>query len=78
MKTKREQACGDLLVIKLFASNYARDLITMEDKQLFRKYYLFNQETFLDYLKQVKKRLENNVIMFTDRARQHQSKKVQK
>jgi hypothetical protein len=27
MKTKREQACGDLLVIKLFASNYARDLI---------------------------------------------------
>jgi hypothetical protein len=52
--------------------------ITMEGKQLFRKYYLFNQETFLDYLKQVKKRLENNVIMFTDRARQHQSKKVQK
>jgi hypothetical protein len=27
MKTKREQACGDLLVIKLFASNYARDLL---------------------------------------------------
>jgi transposase len=52
--------------------------ITMEGKQLFRKYYLFNQETFLDYLKQVKKRLENNVIMFTDRARQRQSKKVQK
>jgi len=27
MKAKREQAYGDLLVIKLFASNYARDLI---------------------------------------------------
>ncbi len=27
MKTKREQAYGDLLVIKLFASNYARDLL---------------------------------------------------
>jgi hypothetical protein len=27
MKAKREQAYGDLLIIKLFASNYARDLI---------------------------------------------------
>jgi hypothetical protein len=27
MKAKREQAYGDLLVIKLFASNYARDLM---------------------------------------------------
>jgi hypothetical protein len=26
MKAKREQAYGDLLIIKLFASNYARDL----------------------------------------------------
>jgi len=36
---------------------------------------VFNQYTFLDYLKQVKKRL-GKVIMFTDRARQHQAKKV--
>jgi hypothetical protein len=27
MKAKREQAYGDLLIIKLFASNYARDLL---------------------------------------------------
>jgi hypothetical protein len=27
MKAKREQVDGDLLVIKLFASNYARDLM---------------------------------------------------
>jgi hypothetical protein len=27
MKAKKEQAYGDLLVIKLFTSNYARDLI---------------------------------------------------
>jgi hypothetical protein len=27
MKAKREQAYGDLLVIKLFASNYIRDLV---------------------------------------------------
>ncbi len=39
---------------------------------------MFNQDTFLDYLKQVKKRLGKKVILFTDRARQHQSKKVQK
>ncbi|MER5175819.1 MAG: transposase [Candidatus Nitrosocosmicus sp.] len=32
----------------------------------------------MDYLKQIKKRLGKKVIMFTDRARQHQSKKVQK
>jgi transposase len=38
---------------------------------------LFNQDTFLDYLKQIKKRF-GKVVMFTDRARQHQSKKVLK
>ena len=50
--------------------------LTMEGKQLFRQYDVFNQYTFLDYLKQVRKRLVR-VIMFTDRARQHRSKKVQ-
>ena len=49
--------------------------LTMEGKQLFRQYDVFNQYTFLDYLKQVKKRL-GKVIMFTDRARQHQSKEI--
>jgi hypothetical protein len=49
--------------------------LTMDSKQLFRQYDLFNQDTFLDYLKQVKKKL-GKVVMFTDRARQHQSKKV--
>jgi len=36
---------------------------------------MFNQDTFIDYLKQVKKRL-GKVVMFIDRARQHQSNKV--
>ena len=49
---------------------------TMKGKQLFRQYDLFNQDTFLDYLKQVRKR-PGKVIMFTDRARQHRSKRVQ-
>jgi transposase len=48
----------------------------MEGKQLFRQYDIFNQDTFLDYLKQIKKRLRK-VILVTDRARQHLSKKVQ-
>jgi transposase len=48
----------------------------LKGKQLFRQYDLFNQYTFLDYLKQIKKRL-GKVILFTDRARQHQAKKVQ-
>ena len=49
--------------------------LTMEGKQLFRQYDLFDQYTFLDYLKQVRGRL-GKVIMFSDRARQHLSKKV--
>jgi transposase len=43
--------------------------------QLFRQYDKFNQDTFLDYLKQIKKRL-GKVVMLTDRARQHQSNKI--
>ena len=49
--------------------------LTMEGKQLFRQYDVFSQDTFLDYLRQVKKRL-GKVIMLADRARQHQAKKV--
>ena len=49
--------------------------LTMEGKQLFRQYDVFNQYTFLDYLKQVRRRL-GKVIMLADRARQHRSKKV--
>ena len=50
-------------------------ILTIDRRQLFRQYDMFNQDTFLDYLKQVKKRL-GKVVMFTDRARQHQSNKV--
>ena len=32
-------------------------MLTMDRRQLFRQYDMFNQYTFLDYLKQVKKRL---------------------
>ena len=28
---------------------------------------MFNQDTFLDYLKQIKKKLGKKVVMFTDR-----------
>ena len=50
--------------------------LSMEGKhQLFRQYDKFNQDTFLNYLKQVKKRI-GKVILFTDRARPHQSNKI--
>ena len=49
----------------------------MEGKQLFRQYDKFNQDTFLDYLIQVKKKL-GKVVMLTDRARPHQSHKIKK
>jgi len=39
----------------------------MEGKQLFRQYDVFNQNTFHDYLKQIKKSL-GKVILVTDRA----------
>ena len=41
--------------------------LTMEGKQLFRQYDVFNQNTFHDYLKQIKKSL-GKVILVTDRA----------
>jgi transposase len=50
----------------------------LKGKQLFCQYDKFNQDTFLDYLKQVKKKLGKKVVMFTDRARQHQSNKIKK
>src|SRR3954452_21750781 len=50
--------------------------LTADRRQLFRQYDKFNQDTFIDYLKQIKKRLGKKVILFTDRARQHQSNKV--
>ena len=48
--------------------------LTMEGKQLFGRSDVFNQYSFLDYLKQVRKGL-GKVIMFADRARQHRSKR---
>jgi len=41
---------------------------------------VFNQDTFLDYLKQIKKKLGKKVVMFTDREQktEHQSNKVKK
>ncbi len=42
-------------------------MLTIDRRQLFRQYDVFNQDTFLDYLKQVKKRLGKKVVMFTDR-----------
>jgi hypothetical protein len=39
----------------------------MDRRQLFRQYDVFNQDTFLDYLKQVKEKLGKKVILFTDR-----------
>ena len=43
--------------------------LTADKRQLFWQYNMFNQDTFLDYLKQVKKRLGKKVVMFTDRAK---------
>ncbi len=38
--------------------------LTLDGKQLFRQYDLFNQDTFLDYLKQIKKRLGGRKVMY--------------
>jgi hypothetical protein len=43
--------------------------LAIDRRQLFCQYDLFNQYTFLDYLKQVKKRLGKVIIMLTDRAK---------
>lgn len=50
--------------------------LTIDGRQLFRQYDMFDQYAFIDYLKQVQRRF-GKVVLFTDRARQHRSKKVQ-
>jgi transposase len=51
--------------------------LTLKGKQLFRQSDKFNQQdTLLDYLKQVKKRLGKKVVKCTYRARPQQSNKV--
>ena len=47
--------------------------LTADKRQLFRQYNMFNQDTFLDYLKQVKKRLGKKVVLFTDREQDRAS-----
>ena len=49
--------------------------LAMDGRQLFRQYDAFDQYAFIDYLKQVQRKF-GKVILFTDRARQHRSKKV--
>ena len=51
-------------------------ILAMNGSQLFRQYDAFDQYAFIDYLKQVQRKF-GKVILFTDRARQHRSKKVQ-
>lgn len=49
--------------------------LTMDGRQLFRQYDVFDQYAFIDYLKQLQRKF-GKVILFVDRARQHQSGKV--
>ncbi len=44
------------------------------NKQLFLQYDKFNSSTFIDYLKQIKKRFVGKCIIFVDRATPHCSK----
>ena len=51
-------------------------VISSDGKQLFRQYERFDSQTFIRYLKQVKKKFKKFVI-FADRATQHRSRVVQ-
>jgi hypothetical protein len=46
--------------------------ITIDGKQLFRQYDLFNQYVFLKYLKELQKNFRK-LLLFIDRAAQHHS-----
>ena len=48
--------------------------LSHEGKQLFKQYDKFDSTTFVDYLKQVKKRFVGKIIIFVDRATPHCSK----
>jgi len=50
--------------------------LTMDGKQLFRQYKVFDQYSFISYLQQLKRKF-HKLILFLDRAPQHcRSKKV--
>ena len=51
-------------------------VISSDGKQLFRQYERFDSQTFIRYLRQVKKKFKKFVI-FADRATQHRSRVVQ-
>ena len=51
--------------------------LSLDGKQLFKQYDKFNSATFVDYLKQVKKRF-GKCIVFADRATPHCSKITRK
>ena len=44
--------------------------ISMDGRQFFRQYHVFNQYAFLKYLKQLERKF-GKIILFIDRARQH-------
>jgi hypothetical protein len=44
--------------------------LCIDGRQFFRQYSVFNQETFLKYLKELRRKF-GKIILFIDRARQH-------
>jgi len=68
-------------VVKITGSHQESVLFgatSLEGKQLFRQYYWFNENTFLDYLKQIHRKFPK-CYLFLDKAKQHyRSQKVLK
>ena len=52
------------------------EVLSLNGKQLFRQNEIFDGQSFIAYLQQVKKKF-NKFIMIVDRATQHRSKKME-
>ena len=54
-------------------------VLSIDGIQLFRQYSTFDQDTFLQYLKELQRKFRKKLILFLDRAAQHyRSIKVRK
>ena len=49
--------------------------LCIDGRQFFRQYSVFNQETFLKYLKELRRKF-GKIILFIDRARQHHHRSI--
>jgi transposase len=75
-KGPKTSSCKDYWIIKSQSVLFGATSLKEKQQQLFRQYDWFDENTFLDYLKQIHRKF-TKCYLFLDKAKQHyKSKKV--